>query len=52
MAPYLVTEKCQEIIELWLEGQGAKPVTWETLIQVLEKMKLIVLSDQLRQTLD
>ena len=33
-----------EILKEWIDGQGAKPVEWPTLIEVLKDIGLIVLA--------
>ena len=48
--PATPTDKCTTTIRKWLEGQGrSRPVTWETLVEGLDKLELRELSDLLRQ---
>ena len=35
------------ILYLWLNGKGKQPVTWETLIEVLEQIDLTVLASKI-----
>ena len=39
---------CREILKQWLEGKGKQPVTWGTLIDVLDQIKLTELSSDIR----
>ena len=39
---------CREIVKRWLEGKGKQPVTWGTLIDVLDQIELRVLSSDIR----
>ena len=39
---------CREIVKQWLEGKGKQPVTWCTLIDVLDQIELRVLSSDIR----
>ena len=48
--PSSITEKCEKTIEIWLEGQGSTPVTWETFIAALEEIGMMELSRQLQNT--
>ena len=41
----------QEILTLWLQGQGKKPVTWSTLIDVLRDMDLSELAQAIQKAL-
>ena len=40
-------ERIREICRVWLEGKGIKPVTWGTLVEVLNKCELITLADDI-----
>ena len=40
-----------EIVEEWLLGGGAKPVSWRTLIGILKAVKLTVLAQDITDTL-
>ena len=31
---------CRQIVKLWLKGKGKQPVTWSTLVTVLQEMDL------------
>ena len=35
------------IFSLWLQGKGAQPVAWSTLIEVLRKIGMCVLADDI-----
>ena len=37
----------QAIFKRWLQGAGAQPVAWSTLVHVLRKMKLCALADEI-----
>ena len=39
-----------EILRLWLQGKGKKPVTWQTLVECLEDTKLHVAADYIKAT--
>ena len=39
---------CREIVKRWLEGKGKQPVTWGTLIDVLDQIELTELSSDIR----
>jgi len=43
-----ITDKCGRTIQEWLDGQGTRPVTWNTF---LEKLKLLELSRELTDIL-
>ena len=47
----IITKKCERTIIEWLEGKGKMPVTWETFVTALEDLRLMELSDELRQIL-
>ena len=36
-----------EILRQWIEGRGKQPVTWETLIEVIREINLIVLAQEI-----
>lgn len=38
-----------EILKKWLQGQGKKPVTWSTLIEVLKDIKLSELAKAIKE---
>ena len=38
-------DKCRNIIEKWLQGQGISPVTWKTFLSALEDMSHLELLD-------
>lgn len=40
-----------EILRLWLQGKGKQPVTWQTLIECLQDMKLNVLASNIKSGL-
>ena len=40
-----------EIVEEWLQGGGAKPVSWRTLTRILKAVKLTVLAQDITDTL-
>ena len=40
-----------EIVRGWLRGKGKKPVTWRTLIEVLRKIELDELADDITDAL-
>ena len=40
-----------EIVEEWLQGGGAKPVSWRTLTRILKAVKLTVLAQDIIDTL-
>lgn len=40
-----------EILRLWLQGKGKQPVTWQTLIECLQDMKLNVLASKIKSGL-
>ena len=48
-------ENCEkinmEIVEEWLQGGGAKPVSWRTLTRILKAVKLTVLAQDITDTL-
>ena len=46
--PVLITV---EILEQWLQGRGRMPVTWQTLIECLRDMNMIVLANKIETTL-
>ena len=39
------------ILKKWLQGQGKKPVTWKTLVEVLRDAQLTVLADEVYENL-
>ena len=40
-----------DIVQEWLQGRGAKPVSWRTLTRILKAVKLIVLAQDITDTL-
>ena len=38
-----------EIFREWLDGRGRRPVTWETLVEVLREIELHILADDIQQ---
>ena len=40
-----------EIVQEWLQGRGAKPVSWRTLTRILKAVKLTVLAQEIIDTL-
>ena len=40
-----------EIVQEWLQGRGAKPVSWRTLTRILKAVKLTVLAQDIIDTL-
>ena len=40
-----------EIVQEWLQGRGAKPVSWRTLTRILKAVKLTVLAQDITNTL-
>jgi hypothetical protein len=46
-----VVDTSVAILEEWLEGSGKLPVTWRTLIQVVEKHRKVELARDIRKAL-
>ena len=40
-----------EIVQQWLQGRGAKPVSWRTFTRILKAVKLTVLAQDITDTL-
>ena len=40
-----------EIVQKWLQGMGAKPVSWRTFTRILKAVKLTVLAQDITDTL-
>ena len=40
-----------EVVQEWLQGRGAKPVSWRTLTRILKAVKLTVLAQDITDTL-
>ena len=40
-----------DIVRQWLQGRGAKPVSWRTLTRILKAVKLTVLAQDITDTL-
>ena len=40
-----------DIVQEWLQGRGAKPVSWRTLTRILKAVKLTVLAQDIIDTL-
>ena len=38
----------KDIVQQWLRGKGRQPVTWDTLVAVLEDIKLLALAKQIK----
>jgi len=49
---FQVEGACLTILQRWLDGEGRKPVTWETLIDYLEDIKHSSLGSDLRMELE
>ena len=41
----------REIVRRWLKGKGKKPVTWRTLVEVLDSMELAEVTKEIREAL-
>ena len=50
-APGSLEDKCSDVINEWLKGQGKLPVTWRTFLHVLKHMNLLELVDDLLKEL-
>ena len=48
---YKVVDTNVGILKEWLKGSGKRPVTWRTLIQVLEKYGEVELAQDIRKAL-
>ena len=46
---FQVVSACRTMFTQWLEGNGRKPTTWETLINALEKANLYTVAEDLRK---
>ena len=42
---------CQAIFQHWLKGYGRKPISWRTLIELLENLKQKLLADEIQNAL-
>ena len=42
----------KEVLHQWLQGKGKMPVTWNTFIQVLRKIRLSVVAKQIEDSLN
>ena len=42
----------KEVLHQWIQGKGKMPVTWNTFIQVLRKIKLSVVAKQIEDSLN
>ena len=42
---------CRKMFELWLEGKGRKPVSWVTLLEILEKTSFQWLAHEVKSAL-
>ena len=40
-----------EILKLWLQGTGKKPITWAKLVRVLQQVELNVLASKIEASL-
>ena len=45
---YNAEEINTEILQKWLTGSGKQPVTWATLVEVLQDIELSTLADQIK----
>ena len=41
----------REVLYQWIQGKGKQPVTWRTFIQVLRKIELSVVANQIEDSL-
>ena len=48
---YVPVDITVEILKHWLQGEGRKPVTWQTLVKCLRDMKMHVLADNIESSL-
>ena len=39
-----------EILRQWINGNGTKPITWATLVDVLEDLDLVTLAEDIRSS--
>ena len=46
--PHQSLDACRTMFIEWLEGKGRTPITWETVIKVLEEAELAELASDLR----
>ena len=42
----------KEVLHRWTQGKGKRPITWNTFIQVLRKIRLSVVADQMEESLN
>ena len=42
----------KEVLHQWIQGKGEKPVTWNTFIEVLRKIRLSVVAKQIEDSLN
>ena len=42
----------KEVLHQWIQGKGKQPVTWKTFIEVLRKIELSVVADQIEDSLN
>ena len=42
----------KEVLHQWIQGKGKMPVTWNTFIQVLRKIRLSVVAKQIEDSLN
>ena len=42
----------KEVLHQWIQGNGKMPVTWNTFIQVLRKIRLSVVAKQIEDSLN
>ena len=40
-----------EVLKQWIQGKGRTPITWETLVKVLESIDLQVLAREINDSL-
>ena len=46
-----VEQRCQAMFQHWLEGNGVEPVSWNTLIEILEDCKFGALANNVTKHL-
>ena len=49
--PGRVRDACREVLLMWLQGKGRKPVTWTTLVDVLYDLGEATLADKIKAVL-
>ena len=43
---------CQAMFQYWLDGNGVDPISWDTLIQILEDCNFIALAKQITDAIN